>query len=174
MDIRYVSSPHEQQTNAVLERVAARAAAEGIVLAGTIQPSEPGMLYERCRIVLKLLPDGPVRDVSMDLGPGATGCRLDAGALEQSVLLVNERLPLAQALIVNKFGKQEVAGRGLVQAIGQACDRQMPVLIGVSAEWLPAFLEFSDGEAQPLDADADLVFDWLRGAILPHMERQSS
>ena len=164
MDIRYVSSDQDQQTNRILSEVAGRAAREGIRLAGTVQPAGPDMPQQKCEIVLNLLPDGPIRNISMDLGPGATGCRLDAGALEEAVLLVQERLPMAQALVVNKFGKQEAAGRGLVETIGQACAAGLPVLVGVSPEWRAAFLAFAGGTAQPLAADADGVMDWLRGA----------
>ncbi|VDC30622.1 DUF2478 domain-containing protein [Pseudogemmobacter humi] len=163
MDIRYVSSDQDQQTNAILSEVAERAAREGIRLAGTVQPVGPEP-QQKCEIVLHLLPDGPLRSISMDLGPGATGCRLDAGALEEAVIEVHDRLPMAQALVVNKFGKQEAAGRGLVEAIGRACAAGQPVLVGVAPEWRAAFLAFAGGAAQPLEADAGLVMDWLRAA----------
>ncbi|MFV0361120.1 DUF2478 domain-containing protein [Tropicimonas sp.] len=164
MDIRYICSDEDLLTNRILDTVARHAAAEGIVLAGTVQLDDPGAEHQLCNIVLRLLPDGPVRNVSMDLGPGSVSCRLDAGALEQAVSVVHERLPGAQALIVNKFGKQEAAGRGLVEAIGQACNMGLPVLVGVAPEWRTAFLTFADGVAQPLAADADLALDWLRAA----------
>lgn len=164
MDIRYVCSEDEHRTDAVLAAVADRAAREGIVLAGTVQPADPEVVSEKCHIVLALLPDGERRDISFPLQPGVTGCRLDAGALEQAVLVVHQRLPAAQALVVNKFGKQEVAGRGLVAAIGEACEREIPVLVGVSPEWRNAFLDFVDGGAALLPADEEQIFGWLRAA----------
>ena len=164
MDIRYVCSDGERRTDAVLTGVAERAARGGIGLAGTVQPVDPDLAQEKCHIVLALLPDGARHDISFPLQPGVTGCRLDAGALEQAVLVVHERLPGAQGLVVNKFGKQEAAGRGLVTAIGDACARGIPVLVGVSPAWLDAFLAFSDGQAQPLPADEERVFAWLQDA----------
>lgn len=164
MDIRYVCSDEDRLTNAVLVEVSERAAAEGIALAGTVQPFDPARSQARCDIVLRLLPDGAQRPISVDLGPGVAGCRLDPGALEQAVLEVEARLPLARALVVNKFGKQEAAGRGLVTAIGQACERGLPVLVGVSPEWRAAFLDFAGGAAQPLAPDAGQVLHWLRSA----------
>lgn len=166
MRIGYICSETDRRTDEVLSRVAERAARAGIALGGTVQPVDRSQPAEKCRIVLRVLPDGPVCDVSTDLGPGASGCRLDAGALEQAMVLVNDRLPGAQALVVNKFGKQEAAGRGLVGAIGScAGERGLPVLVGVSPEWLPAFLAFAEGAAQSLDADEDRVFDWLQTAV---------
>ena len=164
MNIRYVCSQDERRTDAVLAAVAERAARAGIGLAGTVQPVDPGSAQEKCHIVLALLPDGARRDISFPLQPGVTGCRLDAGALEQAVLVVQERLPAAQGLVVNKFGKQEAAGRGLVAAIGEACARGIPVLVGVSPPWRDAFLTFVDGRALPLPADEGPVFDWLQAA----------
>lgn len=168
MYIGYVSSDEENRTNAVLAAVAEGAKREGILLAGTIQPVEPGGTHEKCNIVLGLLPDGARRNVSLDLGPGATGCRLDAGALEAAVMIVHDRLPGARGLIVNKFGKQEAVGRGLVAAIIEACDRGLPVLVGVSPQWREAFLTFADGRALELPADEECLLDWLRGACLPN------
>lgn len=165
MNIRYVSSDKDQATNRALANVAERARAEGIELAGTVQSQIPGTAQAKCEIVLNLLPDGPTRNISLDLGPGVTGCRLDPGALEEAVVIVQERLARAQGLIVNKFGKQEAAGRGLAQLIGQALAEGKPVLVGVSPDWLGAFLAFADGAARPINADADEVMAWLRTAV---------
>lgn len=166
MDIRYVCSDEEFRTNAVLSQVAQDAAALGIALAGTVQPVDPETPRSKCEIVLALLPDGARRNVSFDLPPGAGGCRLDAEALEAAVLLVHDRLAGAQALVVNKFGKQEAAGRGLTGAIAEACARGLPVLVGVAPAWRDAFLAFAEGGAQPLPAEPEAILTWLRGAVL--------
>lgn len=164
MDIRYVCSSEERVTNTVLATVADRAAGMGIVLAGTVQPVDGPTPQQKCDITLALLPDGQRRNISLDLGPGATGCRLDAGALEEAVVIVHDRLPAAQALVVNKFGKQEASGRGLVSAIGEACERGLPVLVGVAPEWREAFLAFAGDKAEPLPAEPDPILHWLQAA----------
>ena len=166
MDIRDVCSDEERGTDAVLSAVSDMAAALGISLAGTVQPVDPDAMPDKCNIVLGLLPDGERRNISFPLTPGMTGCRLNADALEAAVMVVQDRLPGAQGLIVNKFGKQEAAGRGLVTAIGDACERGLPVLVGVSPEWREAFLAFAEGKAQPLPADAEPILAWLRNACL--------
>lgn len=164
MDIRYVCSETEHRTDAVLAALAERAKACGIKLAGTVQPVDPDSPPEKCNIILGLLLDGERRKISFDLQPGVTGCRLNTDALETAVMVVHQRLPAAHALVVNKFGKQEAVGRGLVAAIGEACDRGIPILVGVSPDWLAAFLEFAADRAHPLPADEDAVFEWLRAA----------
>ncbi|MBK4215618.1 DUF2478 domain-containing protein [Paracoccus caeni] len=165
MDIRYVCSDEEHKTDAVLSAVAARAGALGIALAGTVQPVDADSPPEKCNIILGLLPDFERRSISFDLQPGMTGCRLNAEALEAAVMVVHQRLPAAQALVVNKFGKQEAAGRGLVNAIGEACERGLPVLVGVSPEWRQAFLTFAGGKAEAMPADEDAILEWLRAAL---------
>lgn len=164
MDIRYVCSDEEQRTDRVLGGVAERAGRDGIALAGTVQVADPGAPQEKCHIILALLPDGLRHDISFPLDPDVPGCRLDPEALEEAALVVNRRLPAAQALVVNKFGKQEATGRGLVPAIGDACERGLPVLVGVAPQWLDAFLAFAGGDAKPLPADEEQVLAWLHGA----------
>ncbi len=167
MNIAYVSSDEETRTNVVLCMAAERAGREGIVLAGTIQPVDTGGAREKCDIVLGLLPDGERRNVSVDLGPGASGCRLDTAALEEAVMIVHDKLAGAAGLIVNKFGKQEAIGRGLVAAIIEACDCGLPVLVGVSPQWREAFLAFAAGRATELPAEEEHLLDWLRTACRP-------
>src|SRR3546814_12857392 len=75
-----------------------------------------------CDMDLRLLPDGPVVRISVDRGAEARGCRLDAGAVEQSVLWVAGTLESAELLVVNKFGKQEAEGKGLSGTIAEALD----------------------------------------------------
>ncbi len=164
MDIAFVSAEESRRTDEVLSTVAAQAMAEGIRLAGAVQPGGTDVPGEKCRIILNLLPEGPVRDISLDLGTGATACRLDAGALEEAAMVVMDRLPGAEALIVNKFGKQEAAGRGLVTAMGEAAERGVPILVGVSPEWLAAFDAFAGGDALRLPDDPVAVLAWLRAA----------
>ncbi len=162
MKIGYVCSSEEHLTDTVLADVSRSAAREGLALAGTIQIVDPARIAEKCDITLGLLPDGEQRSISVDLGPGVAGCRLDPAALEDAVMVVHQRLSSAHALVVNKFGKQEAAGRGLVSAIGEACERGLPVLVGVSPEWRDAFLEFTEGQAKPLPTDAGEIHQWLK------------
>lgn len=164
MDIRYVCSEEERRTDRVLGAVAERAGRDGIALAGTVQVVDPGAPQEKCHIILALLPDGARRDISFPLDPDVPGCRLNPEALEDAAMAVQGRVPAAQALVVNKFGKQEATGRGLVPAIGEACERGLPVLVGVAPQWLEAFLTFAGDGALPLPADEDQVLAWLRGA----------
>lgn len=160
MKLGYVSLAGRGLTDACIAAATARIEAAGLVLAGTVQtnPERPGR--HKCDMDLRVLPDGPVLRISQDLGQGARGCRLDAGVLEQAVAEVSARLAGAELLVINKFGKQEAAGRGLVPVIADALERGIPVLAGVNRLNLEAFLAFADGCAEALPEDPDAIARW--------------
>lgn len=166
MQIRYVSSEVELETDAVLSAVAARAGSLGLRLCGAVQPLDAGRAVGTCDIVLALLPDFQSRSISYDLPPDTPGCRLNPEALEGVSAEVQDRLAGAQALIVNKFGRQEAVGRALVPVISAACAQGLPVLVGVAPPWREAFLNFAGGEVQPLPVDEEQVLAWLQQACL--------
>ena len=166
MRIGYVSLPGKGATDACLAAAVALLAGRGVPLAGTVQSNAPRADRQVCDMDVRVLPDGPVLRISQDLGTGARGCRLDGGALETAVAEVARRLDGAAILVVNKFGKQEAVGRGLVPVIAEAASRGLPLLVGVNGLNLPAFLDFADGLAQPLPADPAAIADWALAAVL--------
>lgn len=163
MRIAYVIASGHGAVDQVLADVVARLEQAGVALAGTVQTNTQRVDRTRCDMDLRLLPDGPVIRISHDRGEGARGCRLDAEALEQSVLWTETALQRAELLVVNKFGKQESAGRGLAGTIALALDRGVPVLVGVNGLNIDAFLEFAGDLAEELPTDPDIVTDWCLG-----------
>ncbi|WP_370654107.1 DUF2478 domain-containing protein [Pseudotabrizicola sp.] len=78
---------------------------------------------------------------------------------------VQQRLPVADVLIVNKFGKREAEGRGLVPVIAEALEMGLPVLIGVNGLNLAAFLAFAGEDVSPLSAEPATVANWCKAAL---------
>jgi hypothetical protein len=56
-------------------------------------------------------------------------------------------------LIVNKFGKREAEGKGLVPVIVEALEMGLPVLIAVNGLNFAAFLAFAGEEVTALPGD---------------------
>lgn len=164
MRLGFISLAGRGATDAFLMDVAARLSAGGMRLAGTVQSNTDRPGRQHCDMDLRVLPDGPLVRISETRGELARGCRLDAGALEQTVADVLARLPGADLLLVNKFGKREAEGHGLVPAIVAALDAGIPVLAGVNGLNLPAFRSFAGGFETALPADAAQVAAWCRGA----------
>jgi nucleoside-triphosphatase THEP1 len=162
MKLAYVTLQGRGRTDALIAEVAARLEADGVRLAGTVQSNHEREGRRKCDMDLRVLPDGPVVRISEDRGDLARGCTLDSGALEQVVLAVQRRLPGAEVLIVNKFGKREAEGKGLVPVIAEALERGLPVVIGVNGLNLAAFLVFAGEEVAALPTDALAVVDWCK------------
>ncbi len=164
MRIGYVSLSGPGAIDACLTEVADRLAARGLRLAGCVRVSPRPLDRHVCDMELRVLPDGPVMPISQTLGAGAGGCRLDGGALEAVAVEVGRRIDGAAVLIVNKFGRNEVAGRGLVPAIAAAVDQGTVVLVGVTALNLAAFRAFAGDLALRLPGDPMVLADWAGAA----------
>jgi nucleoside-triphosphatase THEP1 len=165
MKLAYVTLQGRGRTDALIAEVAALLAADGVQLAGTVQSNIERPNRRKCDMDLIVLPDGPIVRISEDRGDLARGCILDSGALEQTVHAVQQRLAGAEVLIVNKFGKREAEGRGLVPIIAEAVELGLPVLIGVNGLNLAAFLAFAGEDASPLPADPSNIADWCKAAL---------
>lgn len=141
----------------MLGRLAGQLTAQGLRVAGAVQVNIDKGADCACDMDLQVLGDShaPIR-ISQSLGSGATGCRLDPGALQQVAGRVQARLNAgADLCILPKFGKQEALGLGFRDVIAQALDRDIPVLIHVPADQRAAF-----------DAYAGELAEWLQPAML--------
>jgi hypothetical protein len=165
MKLAYVTLQGRGRIDALIAEVATLLAADGVRLAGTVQSNHERPDRRKCDMDLVVLPDGPIVRISEDRGDLARGCTLDSGALEQTVVAVQERLDAAEVLIVNKFGKREAEGKGLVPVIAEAIERGLPVLIGVNGLNLAAFLMFAGEEVSALPTDASSVANWCKSMI---------
>lgn len=160
----YVLSGGRGEADQVLAGVVARLADMGWSLAGVVQintdHADPG---RACHMDLDVLQDRARIRISQDLGAMSRGCRLDPSALETAVGLVEAALQGGpRLLVVNKFGKQEIDGRGFRPVIGQAMAAGVPVLTTVSQGNLEGFQAFAEGLGQALPPDEGAVLDWVR------------
>jgi len=145
--------------DSALAALADRLARQGLRVVGAVQVPHSG----EARIMdLQLLPAGTLLRISQDLGPAATGCRLDAGALEMAVAAAEAALAAAPAdlLVVNRFGRLEAEGRGFAALIGTALEAGVPVIVGLSPKFRPQFTEFAGDLAEWLPADPAALLDW--------------
>jgi hypothetical protein len=165
MKLAYVTLQGRGRTDALIAEVASLLIADGVRLTGTMQSNKERADRRKCDMDLTILPDGPVVRISEDRGDLARGCTLDSGALEQTVVAVQNRLPGAEVLIVNKFGKREAEGKGLVPVFAEALEMGLPVLIGVNGLNLAAFLAFAGEGVIALPSDPILISGWCRSCI---------
>ncbi len=163
MQIGFIVSPGRGRIDPLIAAVADRLQAEGLRLTGVVQTNTDRPGSHRCDMDVRILPHGPVVRISQNLGREARGCQLNPEALEQSVGEVMRRLEAGTVdlLILNKFGKQEMEGRGFRPAIAEALGRGVPVLTGINDDNRAAFDAFVAGMAEALPPDFDAILDWV-------------
>lgn len=148
----------------MLTDLAGRLAQQGLRVVGAVQVNSGGSADCACDMDLRILADedGLIR-ISQSLGPGASACGLDPGALQNAAGRVSARLAQgADICILPKFGKQEALGLGFRDVIAEALHQEVPVLIHVPADQRTAFDTFAGDFAEWVDPDA--LAEWSRHA----------
>lgn len=136
----------------------------GVQLAGVVQIGTPPGGHA-CDMLLQNLATGEVTAIAEDRGKHATGCRLDVGMLTELGEAVTSSLQTdaPRLLVINKFGKIEADGGGLRDAVAEAVDLGIPVLVGVPARNLDRWRAFAGSLAVELRAEAGAITAWLAG-----------
>lgn len=150
----------------VLVDLAQELIARGVDLAGVVQINRETRPDRLCDMDLQVLGHDHHVRISQNLGPHARGCRLDPVGLETAVGLVEADLDRQPALLIlNKFGKSELEGRGFRNVIGKALSVDVPVLTAVNKSNLAGFLHFSEGMAEALDPSPNALLEWCSGVV---------
>jgi hypothetical protein len=146
-------------------QTAERLRAEGVAVAGVVQQAyapEKGFAAEMNLIDLS---DGKVLGISQDLGKHSSGCRLDTSKLAEVEGIVEQALAGgAQLIFVNRFGRAEADGEGLVSAIAQAIVAGVPVLTSVREPFVTPWREFHGGLGSELSPTDKVVRAWCQAA----------
>ncbi|MEQ5870971.1 DUF2478 domain-containing protein [Sagittula sp. NFXS13] len=158
----YITAEGRGAGDVLLADIADTLRAQGLSLAGAVQVNRDTDPALKCDMDLHILSGKDVIRISQNLGTLSSGCRLDPAGLEQAVGLVTAALDHAPSLlIVNKYGKQEIDGRGFRPVIGEALMRDIPVLLSVNAGNEAAFLDFAGELAQRVPATRDGILSWV-------------
>lgn len=157
----YVTTDRRGLADPLLFDVAARLRGLGWHLAGAVQVNVDVDPERPCDMDLHVLAGDHVVRISQNLGAHSTGCHLDPAGLETAVGLVEAALDdHPRLIIVNKFGKQELDGRGFRPVIGRALAMGVPVLTAVNADSMAGFQAYAGGMGTALSASAAPVLEW--------------
>ncbi|MDX1781082.1 MAG: DUF2478 domain-containing protein [Thalassovita sp.] len=162
----FVVAGGQGESDRCLREAAAALRESGVRVAGAVQSNVETDPAYKCQMDLHILTGNEVIRISQDLGLLSRGCRLDPDGLERAVGLVAaslERDP--EVLIVNKFGKQELDGRGFRPVVGEALLAGIPVLTSVNPGNVDRFKEFAGDMGEQLPADAAVLKDWVLSQI---------
>lgn len=145
----------------VLSEAAHELIGRGLKLAGAVQHSNGP-----CSMELEILPSGRRISISQSLGSGATGCRLDSGALAEAASIVRRSIASSPDLMVfNKFGTQEAAGSGMCDEMAEAVMAGIPVVTAVNESLLEQWTAFTGGEFTVLPCTSASVLDWWTALV---------
>jgi hypothetical protein len=116
---------------------------------------------ENPKLGVVMLPDGEVVGLASHDEPHATGCRLDHDRLASlSVRLASAIEDGADLVIINRFGRSEAEGKGLIDLVPQALDADIPVLIAVPEQRFAAWIRFSEGMNVRLACRRESLDQW--------------
>jgi hypothetical protein len=99
-------------------------------------------------------------------GACAEGCRLDERGLIAAAPRLERRIEQgADLLLINRFGRAEARGGGLLSVLAKAIEAGIPVLTAVRRPYDRAWAEFHGGLADDLPPSQAAVTAWCRRAI---------
>ena len=152
--------------NGTLRLVVKRLQANRVKVGGVLQTA--AVLPNQCcaRLFIVDIRTGQTECISQDRGPESRGCKLDPrGLAEISHCLVAAIEDRVDLLVVNKFGRAESEGGGLLSLIGMAISEGIPVLTTVREPYTEAWASFHGGLADDLPPRADAAVQWVHTAL---------
>lgn len=157
----------------ILESVAHDLAAGGLRLAGAVQHTAHPASSPRCGMVLEDLGTGGIHAIAVDPAIEVQGCRMEPEKIEALAMLAGEAIERGSDLfLLNRFGKNEIAGRGYREVISEAVSRGVPVLVGVSAANAAKWEAFANTGYERLEIDREAARVWCRNAIEARQRRE--
>lgn len=149
--------------DALLREVVVQLQAGGLHVAGVIQETTDGSVS--CEsVALREIDSGHSTGITENRGKGARGCKLDPCALADVAARLEECLEdNPDLLVINRFGKSEIEGRGLRSVLSEALQRGIPVLTAVRDMNVEAWAEYHQGLALDLPPDREALMNWAQG-----------
>jgi molybdate transport system ATP-binding protein len=140
----------------------------GVAVAGLIQINA-GAGCAELDMELEALGSGRRINICQDLGPGsANACRLDPAGLAEAAAALRQALDRpARLVVINKFGRMEAEGGGLIGEIGATVAAGLPLLIGVPERFAAAWDTFAGGMDEKLACKRAALEAWWAARALP-------
>lgn len=149
----------------------------GLRVGGAIQTIDNRRTACRRVMAVEDLLTGKILKISQDLGSEAQSCILDPGALAEASAMLRLAMDNDVDLLVgNRFGEQEINGRGLRAEFTDAAMAGFVVLTAVQSRHVDGWTEFGGGYAATLEPSAQAVIDWAfkEAAFRQSMQRHAT
>jgi len=148
---------------ALLAEMVADWRAAGVRIAGVIAESH-GLPDRVCGAgILRDIATGKPRSIYIDVPLNRSSCHLDATGVADACAAVVSQIPTCDLVVLNKFGKLEAMGEGLLPAFSVAIAAGKPVLTTVSGKHVNAWHKLVPNTVI-LAADKATLQKWWAGA----------
>lgn len=173
-DLAAIVYERHEDPDALLSAFSAELIASGHRVAGLVQLGQH--CSDRRELSARLIHTGEEVGLFQDLGACSRGCRLDVGRLLEAGHKIAGAIDHgADLVIVNRFGRQESEGKGLIDVIERALSADIPVVVAVPVKRFADWIKFSDGMSVKLHCDRPSLQSWWhavsrRGSLVvrPH------
>jgi hypothetical protein len=150
--------------DARLAQAVAACRAQGAVMTGLVQHNDGECAVPGFAMALEDITSGrriALTDITV---AKSQGCMLDMGGLaEAAATLAPELHGGSDCVVVNKFGRQEMLGRGLRAEMAALVCAGLPVLTTVRRDFLPAFEAFAGEDWARIEPEPRAILAWLKG-----------
>lgn len=155
------------QIDALVAEVIGSIQDAGVVVAGVVQERMRDEATGARNLRLRGLMGGWERPILQNRGQAARGCRLDASAIAEVAMHLEEAFSVrTDLMIVNRFGRAESEGHGLRHILERTAFAEIPLLIGVRENYVPAWQAFHGGLGVEIAPDHTAIMNWWRGIRL--------
>jgi hypothetical protein len=169
-DIAAVVYGPDDDPDDLLRAFAENLCGSGYRAVGLIQTSRKSAMSTRAQQALSTiaLPTGAPVSFRHSPGPSHTGCHLDARELAAAkARLAKAIADGAHLVIINRFGRLEMAGQGFVEEIRQAVAADIPVVIAVPQHLFMTWTRFCSGMGVKLACSREPLNAWWRTVAPP-------
>jgi Protein of unknown function (DUF2478) len=150
-----------EDANRIVEDFANRLALRGHRIGGVIQITDAPDDCECPDTHVLDLETGARISILQDLGRHSLSCRIDTAALANVSHLIAGAIARApELLFINRFGKLEADGRGMLAEIGAAATGEIPTLVSVSTRFLDQWRQFTMGLDEELACSSAALEQW--------------
>lgn len=155
----------DQPVDALLHALARHFNALGLRVAGLAMAlNEHGLRREP--MAVQDVETGIEYSIAQNLGKESQSCCLDPTGLADATSVLRAALTSQPKLaIVNRFGQQEIDGKGFRAELVQLLDAGIPVLTVVKRKFITQWHEFSGDAAADLPFAQDIVMQWCDGVL---------
>ena len=113
-----------------------------------------------------VLSNSEVVHVAHDRELGAPRCRLDCGGLASLAKVIETAIrDGADLVVINRFGKLEAEGKGLIELIQLAAEAEIPMLIAVPEHRFASWIKYCGGMSVRLPCRRTALDRWWRSSV---------